>query len=54
MLEPNFTVFEFQSMRVVEKEVVFAGVKINFFNNLPVGQVIANVYMPETKRHSTF
>ena len=24
-----------------------AGVEINFFNNLPIGQVISNVYLPE-------
>ena len=38
-----------------------AGVEINFFNNLPVGQVITNVYLPgkifklpETKRRNAF
>ena len=25
----------------------YTGVEINFFNNLPVGQVISNVYLPE-------
>ena len=38
---------------------IILGVEINFFDNLPVGQVLLNVYLPEKiltflKRYSKF
>ena len=33
--------------KTFDEDEVSPGVEINFFNNLPVGQVISNVYLPE-------
>ena len=36
-----------ERQRVMYSINIISGVEINFFDNLPVGQVLSNVYLPE-------
>ena len=36
-----------ERQRVMYRINIISGVEINFFDNLPVGQVLSNVYLPE-------
>ena len=37
-----------------KSNVLILGIEINFFGNLPVWQMLSNVYLPEKKRSLSF